>query len=276
MIDAVVAWKERVDSHHAQSIRVQDLAGWPTDDSWGSISSLFMADPYRSDDPILDRVGEEVCSDYSVLDVGGGAGRYALPLALKCSHVTVVEPSPSMAEALLLEAKKAGIDNLSVVQAHWEEAQVDTADVVLCAHVLDGTSVVGPFLHKLEQHARKRVLILNSMESPQALFSPIWAYVHQEQRQNLPGLPELLAVLWDMGIYPDVEMLEPLKPETAPTKEAALSILRQMLYVRPNADEDWRLFKAIELLVSETPQGFGIKDAAPRREGLISWRPASK
>ena len=75
---------------------------------------------------------------------------------------------------------------------------------------------------------------------------------------------------------PDVEMLEPLKPETAPTKEAALSILRQMLYVRPNADEDWRLFKAIELLVSETPQGFGIKDAIPRREGLISWRPASK
>ena len=275
MKDAIVAWKERVDSHHAQSIRVRDSSGWPTGDSWSAITSLFTADPYRTDDRILDQVAEKISSNHSVLDVGGGAGRYALPLALRCSQVKVVEPSPSMVEALLLEAKKAGIDNLAVVQGSWEQARVGAADVVFCAHVLDGTSEVEPFVRKLQGHAYKRVLILESMESPQASFAPVWAYVHQEPRKNLPGLPELLAVLGDMGIHPDVEMFEPIKPETAPNKEAAMSILRQMLYVRPDTEEDARLGKAIDDLVTETPQGFGIKDTAPRRQGLISWRPGS-
>ena len=91
--------------------------------------------------------------------------------------------------------------------------------------------------------------------------------------QIFSPLPELLPVLWDMGTYPDVEMFEPLKPRTAPNKEAALSLLRQMLYVRPDTEEDARLGKAIDELLTETPQGFSIRDAAPRREGLISWCP---
>ena len=72
----------------------------------------------------------------TVIDVGGGAGRFALPLALHCKHVTVVEPSESMIEALREEAAAVGVENLSIVQGLWGEADVDRADLVLCARRL--------------------------------------------------------------------------------------------------------------------------------------------
>ena len=46
--------------------------------------------------------------------------RYALPLALRCRRVTVVEPSPSMVAQLREGAKEAEIENISSVEAGWE------------------------------------------------------------------------------------------------------------------------------------------------------------
>ena len=46
--------------------------------------------------------------------------------------------------------------------------------------------------------------------------------VYGEARVNLPALPELMNVLWEMGIYPSVRMLTPTGPQVFESVEAAV------------------------------------------------------
>ncbi len=266
-------WKDKVAAHHEQSTRARNGHGETETDSWRPIGSLFMADPLRTHDQILNRISMGINKGISVIDVGGGAGRYALPLALAAKHVTVVEPSQAMVEILREQAEASGISNLSVVQASWEDAKLDSRDVVLCSHVVDGTLDVSGFVGKLNDHARQRVIMVESMESPQTIFAPFWERVHGEWRMNLPGIPELMGVLWEMGLHPELEMFEPTPVQAVPTREAALTLLRSVLSIDPESDKDQKLHSAVNELAIETPKGLEIKNAKPRREALISWRP---
>lgn len=235
--------------------------------------SRFSLDPRRTGDPVLDRLDLEVGSKTSVLDVGGGAGRYALPLALRSRWVTAVEPSAAMAEVLSTQAREAKIENISINLGLWEEVEVDSAQVVLCEKVVYGVADLETFILKLEFHAIDRVLILADMESPQSMFSSVWEAVHEEQRINLPAMPELLGAMWQVDIYPDLEMFEPAVPEIVPNREAALQMLRQMFHVLADTEKDQCLMANMDELIVQTPHGLAIKGAGLRRQGLISWRP---
>jgi SAM-dependent methyltransferase len=209
-----------------------------------------------------------------VLDVGGGAGRYALPLALRCRHVTVVEPSAAMLRALQAGAEDADITNISVVPQTWEAAAVEPADVVLCANVLYGPAEIVSFVRKLEENARERVLVLLSMQSPLSAYSPFWPLVHGEPRIDPPALPELIEVLWEMDVYPDLTMIDAEPQPAAPDRRTALELLRRALSVRPNSQEDARLDAAAHELLVETAHGITMRGARPRRQGLLNWHPA--
>ena len=270
-MSAIAQWKDRVERHHAQSLEAQGEA--PAGDFWRPFASAFRADPRRTDDPVLERLKRDVDPSSTVLDVGGGGGRFALPLALACAHVTVVEPSESMLEQLQEGAREAGIDNLTVVQGLWEDIEVEPADIVLCSHVVYGIAEVEPFLRELDSHARERVLLPIFMQPPLSPFSPFWERVHGEARMEMPALPQLLRVLWEMEIYPDLEMVREVPVQVLVSKDAAIDQLRGRLYVKPDTPQDERLDAAVDELMSETPDGLVIRGSGPRREGLISWRP---
>ena len=83
-----------IEAEHAQSDSMRGTS--PPDDHWEPYAQQFKADPLRSDDTLVDRLLQWVASGCTLIDVGAGAGRLALPLALRCRQVTAVEPSPSM------------------------------------------------------------------------------------------------------------------------------------------------------------------------------------
>jgi S-adenosylmethionine-dependent methyltransferase len=71
-----------------------------------------------------------------VLDVGGGSGAWAVPLALLGCAVTVVDASPNALAALERRARDAGVDELVTpvqgdVDALGDVAAPDSADLVL-------------------------------------------------------------------------------------------------------------------------------------------------
>ena len=265
-------WKKLVDGHHDQSARARRANGRNDDDQWGPIPSLFLADPLRTHDQVLDRISRGIDLDTSIMDVGGGAGRYALPLALKCRHVTVIEPSPAMCRSLEEQAEDSGISNISVVQSSWEDVNINQTDVVLCSHVASRTREVQEFLKRLQDHARRNVILVESMASPQAAFGEFWEKVYGEKRINLPAIPELMAVLWEMGAFPSLEMLDPSPIRVVPTRQGALALLRKILFIRTGNANDAVLEDCFDQLTEKRPDGYALKNAAPRREGLIQWR----
>ena len=270
---AIKAWKQRVEAHHAQSEAVMAAAAWSDDDFWQPYARFFRLDPRREDDPVLDALLSMVEPDSTALDVGGGAGRLALPMALRCKHVTVVEPSSSMIEQLREAASEAAIENYSVTQALWDVAEADAADLALCAHVLYGVADIEPFIRKLEAHANSVVVVLVFVESPMNRISRFWKPVHGEERIDMPALPELMNVLWEMGIYPDVQMMEPVKSDRFEDREVALTQLRNRLYVRAGSQEDDRLKGAMDELLEDVEGGVRVKEVPLVRQGYLSWRP---
>lgn len=77
-----------------------------------------------------------------VLDVGGGTGGFAVPLAQRGHTVTVVDPSPDALALLARRAHAAGVaGTVSGVQGDGDRLTdviaADSADLVLCHHVLE-------------------------------------------------------------------------------------------------------------------------------------------
>ncbi len=272
MTTAIEDWKRRIDAHNAQTARAR--GGVEYKDLWSALADRFRDDPRRTGDPVVNFVNGWLTPDTTVLDVGGGAGRYALPMALKAQHVTVVDPSPSMLDALKQSAGEAGIANVSAVEGSWENADVTPGDITFCANVVYGVADIEPFVRKLERCARQRAAIVLFMDAPLSRMSPIWEAVHGEKRIDMPGLPELLPVLWEMGIYPNVEMMPAGSggTRTMPSLETALAIARHFLYIEAGSDKDRRLQEVAPEFIEETPKGFTMRGASERPQGVVWWQ----
>lgn len=273
MASAIEYWKRRVEGHNLQSTRVQGESLWASGEFWRPLMSNFKVDPHRTDDAGLNHLLSEVSADATVMDVGGGAGRFALPLALRCKHVVVVEPADSMVEALNEGARDAGIHNVTVVQEHWENADVERADIVLSAHSVYGVVEAEPFIRKLEANARQKVIVFVLTEQPQSQLSPFWKPLYGEERIDLPALRELMNVLWELEIYPSLRMFSPTPVQMFESKEAAFEQLRHRLHVDNDSEVERRLRSAISDLLEETPDGLMIKGSKPRRLGVLTWNP---
>jgi len=106
------------------------------------------------------------------------------------------------------------------------------------------------------------------------MMSPLWEVVHQEQRIELPAVPELLPVLWEMGIFPHVQVVAPeAASRAAPSLDVAIQIARVFMYVEPGTDADQRLLAAVSDLVVETPDGVALRRAQTRPQAIVWWRP---
>ena len=258
-----------VEEEHAQSERAQGQRE-PPSDHWAPYAAGFASDPYRTDDPLLERLAQELGPSDTLLDVGAGGGRYTLALALKCRSVTAVEPSASMVAVLRQHFMVFRLGNVSVVESRWEDAQVDVADVVVCVHVLYVVRDIVPFLRKLEAQARRRVVVVVYQVNPQAYTFPLWEWVHGESRLSLPCLSQLLDVLQELGIAAHREILSSHPSRTFDSPQRALEQLGQRLYVEPGGPKQRSLELALERYLEEADGAYRIKDA-PRLEPNVLW-----
>ncbi len=124
------AWAARVRANREQVERVREVPDGA--DFYAPVRSLFRADPTRTDDPILDVLLDLVRSGDRWLDVGAGAGRFALPLARALDpsggSVVALDASPSMLEGLREIAEDYAIENVRAVEARWPPADAGAFD----------------------------------------------------------------------------------------------------------------------------------------------------
>ncbi len=178
-----------------------------------------------------------------------------------------------MGRSMLHLAAEAGITNVSLIATTWEAAEVEPADIVLSAHVIYNTVDIQPFVTKLAQHARRKVMMPTHMRPPMSRFDPFWPWVYGEDKAPMPGAAEFLHVLWDMDIYPQLDMFPPTPVRAFRTWNKALETLRQRLFVPADTPQDARLQEAMRALLVQTPDGWVITGTKPGRLALISWQP---
>ena len=87
-------------------------------------------------DTLLSFIRDNLSRNETVLNIGGGTGRLAIPLARVARRVTVVEPAPGMRDILTEKINQGGIPNIVVLPQRWEEADCEPHEVVICAHVM--------------------------------------------------------------------------------------------------------------------------------------------
>jgi SAM-dependent methyltransferase len=147
----------------------------------------------------------------TVLDMGAGTGRFAVPLARYAAHVTALEPSAGMLAYLKQGMADAGLSNYSVVHRRWEDAEVGrdfpVHDIVFASNSL-GFDDLAAGLEKIDAAARRAVHLFwfAGRERHPMDAELLRRLGRNEQERYSPDYLFIVNVLHGMGIYANVSV----------------------------------------------------------------------
>ncbi len=238
---ALDAWAERVRRNREQVERRRQALP-EGGDFYAPIASWFRVDPRREGDSTLDALRALIRPDDTVLDIGAGGGRYALPLALHAREVIAVEPSEGMRNVLHEGMSEHGIENIRVVDATWPAPAYASlrADVALIAQVGYDIEPFGPFLDAMEQAADRLCIAAMLSRPPPSRANPFWEAIHGEPREPLPSLPEFLALQLARERLCEVTFAE-YGGIAYDTEDDIMRFLRQQLWIAEGGPQDEQL-----------------------------------
>jgi molybdenum cofactor cytidylyltransferase len=275
---AEASWAARVRANREQVERIREVPDGQ--DFYAPVSSLFRADPTRTDDPVLDVLLGLVRHGETWLDVGAGAGRFALPIARALDEsggeVVALDVSPSMLEGLREIAEDHAIENVRTVEARWPNdaaARGLDVDVGFIAHVGYDVEEIGAFLDALEA-ASRRVCVAVLMERvPASAADPFWPPVHGETRVPLPALPDALELLEARGRQPSVIRVA-IEARRFDSRDALAGFVRRQLWIDPTGAKEARFQAALDELLEHDESGWTIRGRPGNDVGIVTWRPA--
>ncbi|OGA55605.1 MAG: hypothetical protein A3G81_20190 [Betaproteobacteria bacterium RIFCSPLOWO2_12_FULL_65_14] len=154
-------------------------------------------------DVLLTFVMDRLRPGDTVLDIGAGTGRFAIPFARVARTITAVEPSASMAARLGQNAAAEGLTNIQRVDARWEDAEVEPHDVAFCSHAMYSSPDLAGFVRKMERSARRFCFLVMRMPSHDGVMRELSRLIHGQPHDS-PNFWVGYHVLYDMGIYADV------------------------------------------------------------------------
>ncbi|HZU77136.1 MAG TPA: class I SAM-dependent methyltransferase, partial [Dehalococcoidia bacterium] len=269
-MNAVERYAQQIDAVAEQQARL----GRSVPDRWSRAAPIFRADPRRPFDETLSAIAAYLQPDDVLVDVGGGAGRLGLPLALRCREVVNVEPAPGMQEQFAACAAEAGITNVRAVQADWLAAPPVDGDVALAAHVTYFVHEIEPFVRKLSAAARRRVIVVVASVPPPNMNAALFRLLLGEELKLVPAHRELLPVLWELGLLPDVRVLrQPPTVASRPNPDQTAAI--QAAAASAGFQDDQHAVSVIEqhfaTLFRTTPEGYVPAWQPASRTMLITW-----
>jgi len=149
----------------------------------------------------------------TVLDMGAGTGRLAVPVARTAAHVTALDPSEGMLAILRERMTAEGLTNYSCLRKRWEDAtigrDVEPHDIVVAAFSL-GFYDLAAALEKLDAAARRAVYIFwhaGEWRNPGEMA--LYRTVFGDEAAGEKGYPDYIFpvnILHDAGIYPNVRI----------------------------------------------------------------------
>ena len=160
--------------------------------------------------------GERVALDYlkkivrptdSLLDVGAGTGRFALPLSESVERITAVDHSPDMLGILRRKTTAAGIATIVTVEGEWPDVDVEPHDVVLVAWSLYRAIDLSSALTACVAAARRSLVIVVGVGGTPPHRRHVEEICGRWTESTFPGHLYIAGVLWEMGLLADACIL---------------------------------------------------------------------
>lgn len=210
---------------------------------------------------------------WSVLDVGCGPGTLACPLAKIVRQVTAIDFSPVMIDILKARKENAGIHNITECVAGWEDdwhdQGIEPHDVAIASRSLNCEDPQ-PMLTKLTSFARQSVFISCPVgDGP--YDRRILEAVGKEAHAN-PDYIYIYNLLYQMGIYANVELIEKKIRTFASEKEAVESLRWMLPNITPT--EEQALGKFVSAHLAPAGQRWKLDFERSVHWAVIWWRVA--
>jgi hypothetical protein len=187
--------------------------------------------------------GMNIPGGSSVLDIGGGPGTYAVPLAVRGCRVTVVEPSPVMREALTENMRENRVQDIRVIPKRWEDATIQELcgpfDVVIASYSLTMMDI-GKALAKMQACCAGTIHLFWFLTPPAwvQVNKDLWPLLHGGEFPGEPMADWLWQVLCEMGIYANIQVEVKFPPPVYETVDDAVKEFSRRLNCSTPAHEE--------------------------------------
>ena len=246
-IDWNEVWKDKMEAQKRACLNTDCGSIWKNKESAKRFWEMSRNNGDRIEKTIQ---GMVLTPDSRVLDIGAGPGSLAIPLAERVAHVTAVEPAEGMMSVLKENIETYGIENINCVHKDWEvvDAKMDLYgpyDVVFASYSLGMKDIRSSIRKMIDVSSGYIYLYWFAGETSWDMHSrKLWPSLHGYEYQQGPKIDVLYNVLYDMGIYPNMEVfpfehvqtfvsldeaVENFKPHYAVTSEEQEEILRAYL-----------------------------------------------
>jgi hypothetical protein len=164
------------------------------------------------------------------------------------------------------------VHNIDVFEERWPgPSACPTADLGLMSHVGYDVAEIGPFLDQFEAHVSRQCVAVLFERAPVQDFAPLWKPVHGEDRALLPGLKEMVALLFARGRLPEVTLFNSRRP-VFESLEALQRAARRPTWVLEGTAQDEKLGRAVAGLAVKVEGGLALSPK-PRTAGVVRWKP---
>ncbi len=247
--------------------------GRPGDDPWQDRASRFEASAKRlrgkERDILTDALVDMLRPADTVVDIGAGIGRWAIPLARAVESVTALEPSPAMLTVLRKNA--AARTNITIVQGTWEDAEVGPHDVALCSHAMYSSPDLAAFVAKMERVARRLCAMVLRVPSADGVIGQLALRVHGRWHDS-PNFVIAFNILLGAGICPNVLMEPEVRRWSDETFDGAVARARRHLRLGETTAYDDTIRAALDQRLVAREGRLVWPDGM--RSALVWWSPS--
>lgn len=209
-----------------------------------------------------------------VLDVGGGAGLYAIPFASYAKHVTITDISSNMLSFAKENAAEAGIHNLEYVKLDWEKASLKELDwehhfdlvyASMCPAVKDGET-----LDKMIAASKKWCCVNRYIKMTDSLAETIENQLNYAEEfdphNNRNRVQGIFNYLWEKGYEPEIEYYEETTEKLYTVDEAVKHYSKRFAEIAQKQNLD------LEKIITDLAENNRLKVTKYKKLALVSWQ----
>lgn len=208
----------------------------------------------------------------TVLDLGCGEGSITIPIAKKVKEVTGIDSSVKMLEYLNKKAQEENINNVHTIKEPLEDISYEELgdyDVVLASRSLNGIVPIKETLETINKIANKYVFITLFGPDNWKLQNEFLEYIDKKPNE-FPGYNYLFNILYNMGIYANVEKLNIKAHREYDSIEEAMNNGKFRLDLFSSKEKE-KLKEYLKRVLKKDPETGKLYNVKDRADWILIW-----